>query len=221
MEKQWTTEDLLVLNRWATIARLLSGVAHDVNNALQAIGGAVELLQDLDLPEAAITRLGRIRTQHTRAAVVIQNLLAFTREEPDVIGAIRAAGESETVLLVEDQEAVRELLLLALERAGYQVIEAGNGQEALDATQSHQGAITALVTDVVMPKLNGPDLYERLVKSRPGLKVVFMSRYTEDNLRPWSRDGETAVLEKPFSPTFLTKALRSLIDGQPQTLATS
>ena len=140
---------------------------------------------------------------------------------PQGIGAIRAAGESETVLLVEDQEAVRELLLLALERAGYQVIEAGNGQEALDAAQSHQGAITALVTDVVMPKLNGPDLYERLVKSRPGLKVVFMSGYTEDNVRPWSRDGETAFLEKPFSPTFLTKALRSLIDGQPQTLATA
>lgn len=88
MEKPWTAEDLLVLNRWATIARLLSGVAHDVNNALQVIGGSVELLQDLDLPEAAVTRLGRIRTQHTRAAVVIQNLLAFAREEPDVIGAL-------------------------------------------------------------------------------------------------------------------------------------
>ena len=83
-----TLENLVLLNRSATIARLLSGVAHDVNNALQVIGGSVELLDDLALPDAAVTRIARIRTQHARAATVVQDLLAFARESPEGAASI-------------------------------------------------------------------------------------------------------------------------------------
>lgn len=99
MTRSLTPDDLVVLNRSATMARLLSGVAHDVNNALQVIGGSVELLEELTLPDNAVTRLGRIRTQHARAAAIVRDLLAFAREQPDVVGpvilhdlATRAAG---------------------------------------------------------------------------------------------------------------------------------
>ena len=83
MSNTLTPDDLVTLNRAATIARLLSGVAHDVNNALQVIGGSVELLEDLSLPPVAVTRIGRIRSQHERAATVVHNLLAFARERTE------------------------------------------------------------------------------------------------------------------------------------------
>jgi len=83
MPDDLSPDDIVVLNRAATIARLLSGVAHEVNNALQVISGSVELLEDVALPEQARVRIGRIRTQHDRAAMVVQNLVAFSRERPE------------------------------------------------------------------------------------------------------------------------------------------
>ncbi len=126
-----------------------------------------------------------------------------------------AQGGTETVLLVEDQDAVRELLVTTLSRVGYHVIEASNGEEALASAAAHPGRITALITDVVMPKLSGPDLHRRLAASRPGLRVVFMSGYAEDHVRPFAVEAGATFLEKPFSPAHLTRTLRSLIDCQP------
>lgn len=88
MPDDLTPDDYVVLNRSATIARLLSGVAHEVNNALQVIGGSVELLDDVLLPEQARVRIGRIRTQHDRAATVVHNLMTFARERPDGVARV-------------------------------------------------------------------------------------------------------------------------------------
>ncbi len=88
MSDELSPDDYVLLNRSATIARLLSGVAHEVNNALQVIGGSVELLDDVSLPEQARVRIGRIRAQHDRAATVVHNLMAFARERPDGVARV-------------------------------------------------------------------------------------------------------------------------------------
>ncbi len=126
-----------------------------------------------------------------------------------------AKGGDETILLVEDQDAVRELLVTTLSRMGYRVLAACDGEEALAVSAAHAGPIAALITDVVMPRLSGPDLHRRLASSRAGIKVVFMSGYAEDHVRPFAVDDGTTFLEKPFSPALLTRTLRALIDCQP------
>jgi CheY-like chemotaxis protein len=125
----------------------------------------------------------------------------------------KAVGGKETILLVEDQDAVRELLVSALRRAGYVVLEAENGEQALSLVEGRETTVAALVTDVVMPRLSGPDLHKRLLAISPGLKVVFMSGYAEDQVKAASIDGEAAFLEKPFSPHLLSRKLRSLLDS--------
>jgi two-component system C4-dicarboxylate transport sensor histidine kinase DctB len=81
-------DDLITLNRSATVARLLAGVAHEVNNALQVIGGTTELLQDSVLPEAVAKGLQRIHAQHARAAAALAEVMAFSRQRPDARGAV-------------------------------------------------------------------------------------------------------------------------------------
>ena len=125
------------------------------------------------------------------------------------------ANEEDTVLLVEDQDAVREVLGAALKRAGYSLLEAANGEDALSVASDHPGKISIVVTDVVMPKLGGPDLYRRLIKMRPGIKVLFMSGYAEEQVRKCGVEGESAFLEKPFSLGHLTRTVRSLTEAVP------
>src|SRR5262249_45004768 len=103
----------------------------------------------------------------------------------------------ETVLLVEDEDAVRVLVRLVLGPQGYRVVEARNGNEALALAERHDGPIDLLISDVVMPGLSGPDLAGRLADRRPGLRVLFLSGYTEDEvLRRGVRGGAAAFLHK-------------------------
>ena len=127
--------------------------------------------------------------------------------------AQRRAGH-ETVLLVEDEMAVRGFAKRALETTGYQVIVASSGDEALHLVEHHTGVIDAMVTDVVMPGMSGPELARQLAPKRPGLKVLFTSGYTEDaTLIQGVKDAGTAFLQKPFSPDELTDKVRQLLDN--------
>lgn len=88
MPDELSPDDFVVLNRSATVARLLAGAAHELNNALQVIGGSVELLDDATLPEQARIRIGRIRAQHDRAATVVHNLVSFARERTEGVARV-------------------------------------------------------------------------------------------------------------------------------------
>ena len=118
---------------------------------------------------------------------------------------------SETVLVAEDEETVRQLAIESLERNGYQVIAAASGEEALTLASSYDGAIHLLLTDVVMPGMKGPELATRLRAQRPGLKVLLMSGYAADVVTPGDVKDATMV-SKPFSPAALTRAVRSALD---------
>jgi len=126
----------------------------------------------------------------------------------------------ETILLVEDEAAVRLLVRRILLREGYHVLEASNGAEGLVVAGSRTGGIDLLLTDVVMPEVGGRELAEQLLRSRPDLRILFMSGYTEDEvvLRAVSVAG-TTFLEKPFTPDGLAKTVRTLLDSPVPTAA--
>jgi PAS domain S-box-containing protein len=119
----------------------------------------------------------------------------------------------ETILLVEDDAAVRVLTREALERFGYRVLEAEGGREALSVAAAHQGAIELLITDIKMPEVGGRELAETLVAQRNDLKVLYVSGYTEDTvLRHGIAEATSAFLQKPFTLLALAKRAREILD---------
>ncbi len=122
----------------------------------------------------------------------------------------------ETILLVEDADMVRNLTQRILSKNGYTVLEAGNGAEALQICQNHSGPIHLLLTDVVMPGMSGRELADRLTPLRPGLKILYMSGYTDDAIvHHGLLEPGIAFLQKPFSTTLLTHKLREVLDTAP------
>jgi len=119
---------------------------------------------------------------------------------------------TETVLLVEDQAELREIIGLTLESAGYTVISAATPQEALETARAHRGPIDLLLSDVVMPQMNGPKLAAHMKGLRPGVKVLFMSGYAGNAIEEYGVPADsTALLEKPFSSTSLTRMVRQVL----------
>ncbi len=120
---------------------------------------------------------------------------------------------SETVLLVEDEDAVRALAGHVLRSCGYAVLEAADGRQAVQVAEKHRGPIDLLVSDVVMPHLGGRQLAERLVAGRPGLKVLFLSGYTDDAVvRHGVLGADYAFLQKPFTTAGLAQKVREVLD---------
>jgi CheY-like chemotaxis protein len=120
---------------------------------------------------------------------------------------------TETVLLVEDDENVRSLARKILELEGYSVLEAGGGYEALRLADRYRATIHLLLTDVVMPQVNGRELAEELVRRRSGLKVLYLSGYTDDAiLRHGIATDDVAFLYKPFTPGTLAQKVRAVLD---------
>ena len=135
-------------------------------------------------------------------------------EAPSRTGPGGSQRGTETVLLVEDDDRVRAVARNILRRNGYQVFEAATPDEALRFCDTHP-KIDLLLSDVVMPKMGGPELSRLVVEQYPELRVVFMSGHTEENLRRYSVDATNsavAFLQKPFTPDSLTRKVRETLD---------
>ncbi|MGQ0695884.1 MAG: PAS domain S-box protein [Nitrospiraceae bacterium] len=134
---------------------------------------------------------------------------------PDVAGGAESRAHGwETILLVEDEPAVRGLVHEALRLNGYNVLVARHGIEALLTGAKHMGPIHLLLTDVVMPQMSGPEVAEKLTVLRPEIKVMYMSGYPDHPV--FSQGGVkrgTAFLQKPFTPNVLTQKVREVLDG--------
>jgi PAS domain S-box-containing protein len=118
----------------------------------------------------------------------------------------------ETILLVEDEELVRKLAHTLLEGLGYTVLEAPGGEHALEIARTHPGPIHLVLTDVVMPGMGGADLASRLHAARPGLRVLYMSGYTDDAIvRHKVLEPGTSFLQKPFTPAVLARKVREAL----------
>ena len=120
---------------------------------------------------------------------------------------------SETILLVEDEPMICELVAEMLRKQGYQVLEAGDGFEALRLAQELDGTLNLLVTDVIMPGMNGKDLADKLKESRPNLKVLFISGYSDDMIaRHGVLEPGVALIEKPFDSNSLAHKVRQVLE---------
>ncbi len=120
---------------------------------------------------------------------------------------------TETVLLVEDDDAVRRFARLALAAQGYTVLEAANGTEAMQAARLHAGPIHLLLTDVVMPDQGGRQVADAVRTCRPGIKVLYMSGYTDDAVvRHGILEASDAFLQKPFTPLMLAQEVRAVLE---------
>jgi hypothetical protein len=119
---------------------------------------------------------------------------------------------SETILVAEDERAIRNLIRNVLSEHGYRVITAADGAEALDLVRQNMGKIDLVITDVVMPHLSGPEMVQQLQADRIGTKVIFMSGYADQGSLAAIEGEEAEVLEKPFSPQTILTMIRKVLD---------
>jgi CheY-like chemotaxis protein len=142
---------------------------------------------------------------------------AATRQADHPTKTAAAGGGAETILLVEDEPAVREFAVAVLQTHGYQVLQAASGYDALEVWKWHQSRIALLVTDLVLPDgLGGVELAARLCEAKPALKVVLTSGYANDTAGAEFRPPAGArFIHKPYQPQMLAQAVRDALDGNP------
>jgi len=119
----------------------------------------------------------------------------------------------ETILVVEDGDAVRSLVCYMLVQSGYRVLEACDGRDALRVCETHPEPIQLVLTDLVMPHMKGAELAERLRRLRPELRVLLMSGYTDDPVVQRMGRDSVAFLEKPFTSVGLVEKVRQVLDS--------
>jgi CheY-like chemotaxis protein len=145
-----------------------------------------------------------------RESKIAEPLSSSLKTTPSVSSAPKG---TETVLVVEDQDGIRDIVRESLRRNGYKVLIAVDGNEALQMAASYPDPIHLLVTDLVMPNIGGRELAQRLTPQRPAMKVLFMSGYSEHSALDIEETGVPAtVLQKPFSLDALARNVRRVLD---------
>ncbi len=155
--------------------------------------------------------------QGTTFKVYLPRVTGEVEPEEAKAGPEKSLQGTETVLLVEDEEVVRELARRILTLYGYRVLEAANGGEALLICENRKEPIHFLLTDVVMPGMSGRELHERLAQLRPGMKSLYMSGYPDTAiLHRRALEPGMAFIQKPFSPEALARKVRAVLDAPPK-----
>ena len=135
--------------------------------------------------------------------------------EPEKAPAARDLTGVGTILLVEDEDAVRDFAVRALTMRGYRVLDASGGEEALDIVKDHDGPIDLLISDVVMPSMDGPALVKAVREIMPGLRTIFISGYAEEAFRNSpDRPENFHFLPKPFSLKQLTSKVKEVLEEE-------
>ena len=166
-------------------------------------GGSVDVYSELGQGTSVKIYLPRIDQQATIEAEELKR---------------KAAHGTETVMIVEDDEMVRSLVRETLEREGYKLLDTSDPVEALRMAQNFRGPIQLLITDVVMPRVNGRELAEQICSQRPDIKVLYMSGYTDSAIvNSGILQKEVAFLQKPFTPTALTHKVREVLESDSRT----
>ena len=141
---------------------------------------------------------------------------ALALDRAPALPATHVRGKGETILLVEDEETVRHFLRTALSEGGYDLLEADDGEEAIALLRRDGRPIHLLITDVIMPKMGGKELSDRLAADRPEMKVLFVSGYVDNEiLREQRFERGEAYLQKPFGPETLLRTVRKMLEPDP------
>jgi CheY-like chemotaxis protein len=151
--------------------------------------------------------------QGTTFTVVLQPIAEAVLDQDDEQDDNQLSLGTETILLVDDEEAVLTLARRTLESCGYRVIHAHSGVEALTLARSER--VDLIVTDVVMPQLSGPQLVERYLAKDPEPKIVYMTGYVDDETMRLELDEDVVLLRKPFGPADLARTVRAVLDARP------
>jgi PAS domain S-box-containing protein len=139
---------------------------------------------------------------------------ATNKTEPEVV-ELAPSGGCETILLVEDEDVVRGLARKILEQSGYKVMAASRGAEAIRLCQQRTESIDLLLTDVVMPETSGKEVADRVTELLPGLRVLFMSGYTDEAIvHHGVLDSNVEFIQKPFTPAALVRRVREVLDAE-------
>jgi CheY-like chemotaxis protein len=205
-------------------------VAHELNNLLTVIQINTEfLLESTAGDPTSAQELEDIQRASKRACILARQLLASSRLEPFDPGLAEAAMRkkpgaramsadpkgprvAETILLVEDEEAVRSVAKRILSQKGYRVLEASDGAIALRLAAGHVGEIDLVLTDVAMPNLGGRGMVEELRELSPDLRVLFMSGYLKEEVFPdKAASNRTPYLQKPFTGETLLSEVRNAL----------
>lgn len=140
--------------------------------------------------------------------LIEQTVQSVGQKEPE----IEFLGGSETILLAEDSDSLREMAKEYLESVGYSVLETSSGKEALQRAKDFDGTIHLLLTDVVMPEMSGPDLANEMMSIRPAIKIIFTSGYTDDTIaRQGILDPSVTFIQKPYRPKALARKIREVL----------
>jgi len=135
--------------------------------------------------------------------------------QPKVSAGKNVAGGQETILIVEDEPGMRELTTIFLEEYGYRVLAASGPEQAVELAEGFPEPIDLLLTDVIMPKMSGGKLAEKIVKARPQTKIVYMTGYTDDMLVQHKvLEPGVKLLQKPFTKVDLGLTVRATLDGK-------
>jgi CheY-like chemotaxis protein len=208
-------------------------VAHELNNLLTVIQINTEfLLESASGNPTSAEELDEIQRASRRASILARQLLASSRLEPfdpslaeaalmkksaSRAGAKSAAVEkpprvAETILLVEDEAAVRSLVKRILSQKGYRVLEASDGAIALRLAAGHVGEIDLVLTDVAMPNLGGRGMVEELLELSPGMRILFMSGIPKEDVFPEKGvASRTPYLQKPFTTETILSEVRAAL----------
>ena len=159
--------------------------------------------------------------QGTTFKIYLPQAQGKVQEPPSDTSDLKSPTGDEVLLLVEDDEVVRNAENEFLSQSGYRIIEAANGMEAIRRAKEFDGAIQLMVTDVVMPHMGGAKLASKLAQLRPDMRIIFVSGYAESTvLRHGAIDVTTRFLQKPFSLKSLARKIRSVLDAAPSTSET-
>lgn len=231
-KRQTSDADLAARTRDLEEANKTSSfVAHELNNLLTVIQINTEFLLDsIGENPASAQELDEILKASKRASILARQLLASSRLEPfdpnlaeatlrrkssgklPTVVAEKAPRVAETILLVEDEAAVRVLAKRILTQKGYRVLEASDGAIALRIAAGHVGEIDLVLTDVAMPNLGGRGMVEELKELSPGMRVLFMSGYPREEIFPEKGIADhTPYLQKPFTSETLSAEVRAAL----------
>lgn len=207
------------------IGQLAGDVVHNFNNMLTAIIGYTDLsLRRVSLEDPLRRNLEETRKAAERAASLVRQLRTVFRDYLPRLDDEDMTNEElpqeliepqglETILLVEDEEVVRGLIKRILVQAGYTVLDADGGMEAIRLCCAHPGPIELLLTDLVLPEISGKEVAQCIMDLRPAIRILYMSGYTDEaliqNVVP---DESVEFIQKPFSWVGLTRKVRQVLD---------
>ncbi len=222
--------------RRSGVGETAMGLMHEINNPLAALmlnlemlkeGGhddADELLKGIEVAAkriaAVVRRLEGLRTPRRVPAIGGEAMVDLsgsdsgsgtTKKKDDDVVAAPAPSSGVTILLVDDEESVRAIVTKILTRHGHKVLEAVHGADALRLAAGHEGKIDLLISDMYMPGLRGPEILEKLRPSRPGIAVLFMSGYGDEDVARSGVGPDSRFLRKPFTVQELSESVRKAL----------